>query len=260
MKIRFENEKDLYFYLEDKYNQYCNPQFIEYDPISVPHKFKTKEDIEIAGFFSSIIAWGQRKTIISNANKLMGYLDNSPYQFITQYEEKDLKILKSFVHRTFNGDDCIYFVESLKNIYKNNGGLENVFRNSFDKNKEMFETITQFNKIFFCNPHLMRTEKHISNPAKGSAAKRINMFLRWMVRNDNKGVDFGIWKNIPSSALLCPLDLHSANTARELGIITRKQNDRKTVEELMITLRKFDPNDPVKYDFALFGIGAFEKI
>lgn len=258
--MKINNENDLRELLEEKYNQYCNPFFIEYDPISIPHKYKNKEDIEIAGFFSSIIAWGQRKTIIANANKLMGYFDNAPYQFITQSNEKDLKVLKSFVHRTFNSDDCTYFVEALKAIYKEKGGLENIFSEAYNRHKEMFKTIIEFNKVFFSLPHLKRSEKHLSNPSKGSAAKRINMFLRWMIRNDSKGVDFGIWEKIPPSALLCPLDLHSANTARKLGIITRKQNDRKTVEELMITLRKFDSKDPVKYDFALFGISAFEKI
>ncbi len=253
-------ENHLRHLLEVKYNQYCNPSFINSDPISIPHKFVLKEDIEIAGFFSSIIAWGQRKSIIANANKLMKLFDNAPFQFITQSNEKDLKIFASFVHRTFNGDDCIYFVEALKNIYKQKGGLENIFTMAYNSQNDMFSTIIEFNKVFFSLPHLKRSEKHISNPAKGSAAKRINMFLRWMIRNDGKGVDFGIWKKIPPSALLCPLDVHSANTARKLGIISRKQNDRKTVEELMITLRKFDHNDPVKYDFALFGISAFEKI
>jgi uncharacterized protein (TIGR02757 family) len=257
--MKINSEKELYELLEEKYYEYCNPFFIETDPISIPHKFNKKEDIEISGFFSSTIAWGQRKTIIANATKLMNFFDNSPYQFIIQHNENDLKKLQSFVHRTFNGDDCIYFVESLKNIYDKYNGLENVFSDIFRQNNDMFATISRFNNIFFSLPHLKRTEKHISNPEKGSAAKRINMFLRWMVRNDNRGVDFGLWKKIPVSALLCPLDLHSANTARKLGIISRKQNDRKTVEELMITLRKFDKNDPVKYDFALFGIGAFEK-
>ncbi len=245
-------------FLESKYKIYNNLSFIKNDPISIPHMFKNKEDIEISAFLTSTIAWGQRVSIINNAKKMMLLMENKPFEFIVNSDERNLIRFDGFVHRTFNAEDLKYFILSLKHIYNKLGSLEQVFTQAYSDSGNMFDVISQFHKVFFNNPHFERTEKHISNPAKGSAAKRINMFLRWMVRNDNRGVDFGIWKNIPTSALLCPLDLHSGNVARKLGLITRNQNDRKAVEELMIQLRKFDPNDPVKYDFALFGMGVFE--
>lgn len=241
-----------------KSNLYNNPAFIISDPISIPHSFTFKEDIEISAFLTAIIAWGQRVSIINNARKIMQLMDNQPFEFIKNTSEKELIVFDKFVHRTFNAEDCKYFILSLQNIYKNHGGLETIFNQHFKETLDIFETISLVRNLFFSLPHLPRSEKHFSNPAKGSAAKRINMFLRWMIRNDNQGVDFGIWKKIPTSALVCPLDLHTGNIARKLGLITRNQNDRKAVEELMISLRKFDKRDPVKYDFALFGMGVFE--
>jgi len=252
------NKTELIDFLDNKVEQYNNPTFIESDPIQIPHLFSKKEDIEIAGFLTATIAWGNRKSIIKNAKSMMQILDNSPYDFIINHEESDLKGLLPFVHRTFNGYDFIQFVKSLQNIYKNHVGLENIF-SKFENLDSLQKAIHEFKKIFFEIEHLSRTEKHISDPLKNSAAKRINMFLRWMVRNDHTGVDFGIWKTLSPSSLSCPLDVHSGNTARKLGLLTRKQNDSKALFELDMNLRKLDALDPVKYDFALFGLGVFEK-
>ncbi|SHI82823.1 TIGR02757 family protein [Algibacter luteus] len=246
---------ELKDFLNAKVIQYNNPNFIESDPIQIPHQFSIKEDIEISGFLTATIAWGNRKSIINNANKLMELLDHSPYDFVMNHEVNDLEKLEPFVHRTFNGHDCIQFIKSLQHIYNNHGGLESVFTSESDT---LQESISNFKSIFFEIDHLPRTEKHISDPLKNSAAKRINMFLRWMVRDDNTGVDFGIWKSIAPSQLSCPLDVHSGNVARKLGLLKRKQNDAKALFELDHALRKLDPKDPVKYDFALFGLGVFE--
>ena len=246
-------------FLDIKSEEYNNTAFIENDPIQVPHKFKTKGDIEISAFLTATIAWGNRKSIINSSKKMMGLLENDPYQFIINHSDKDLKSLLRFVHRTFNGYDFIQFVKSLKNIYCNHGGLEMVFFNNM-KDNSLHNSIHQLKKIFFEKEHLNRTRKHVSDPFKGSAAKRINMFLRWMVRKDDKGVDFGIWNSINQKNLSCPLDVHSGNIARKLGILKRKQNDHKAVLELDNSLRKYDESDPVKYDFALFGIGVNERL
>ncbi len=251
------NKKDLKDFLNAKVTQYNNPKFIESDPIQIPHLFSKKKDIEIAGFLTATIAWGNRKSIINNANRLMNLLDNAPHDFILNHQDTDLEKLLPFVHRTFNGDDCIQFIKSLQHIYKVHNGLESVFA----KHKETYSiqhAISKFKETFFEIEHLSRTKKHVSDPLKNSAAKRINMFLRWMVRNDNTGVDFGIWKSISPSQLSCPLDVHSGNVARKLGLLKRKQNDAKALLELDKSLRKLDKNDPVKYDFALFGLGVFE--
>ncbi len=244
-------------FLNLKYDQYNRLDFIETDPISVPHQFSQKEDIEIAGFLAATIAWGQRKTIINNSNKLVQWMDYSPHNFVMNASKKEIEKFKDFKHRTFNGTDCIYFLRSLKNIYKNHDGLEGVFNTGFQKGGSK-EAITFFREIFFEIDHPSRTLKHISNPEDNSAAKRINMYLRWMIRKDKRGVDFGLWKTSPS-LLCCPLDVHSGNVARKLGILKRTQNDWKAVKELTDILLEFDPKDPVKYDFALFGLGAFEK-
>tara|TARA_R110000868_G_scaffold147041_3_gene368197 strand:+ start:827 stop:1591 length:765 start_codon:yes stop_codon:yes gene_type:complete len=251
------NKKDLKDFLDTKVEQYNNPKFIESDPIQIPHQFNRKEDIEISGFLTATIAWGNRKSIINNANKLMDLLDNAPYDFVLNHQETDLEKLLPFVHRTFNGDDCIQFIKSLQHIYNNHNGLEGVFAEYAEKHS-MQKSISKFKSTFFEIEHLQRTQKHVSDPLRNSAAKRINMFLRWMVRNDNTGVDFGIWKSINPSQLSCPLDVHSGNVARKLGLLKRKQNDAKALNELDTSLRKLDPNDPVKYDFALFGLGVFE--
>ena len=251
-------KSELKSFLDEKVDIYNNPNFIETDPIQIPHLFTLKEDIEIAGFLVATIAWGNRKSIINNGHRIMEMMGNSPYDFVMNFSEDRAASLSNFVHRTFNNDDLIYFLKSLQNIYKNHVGLENVF----SKNAEIHSlqpAIHHFKKTFFELPHPSRTQKHISDPFKNSAAKRINMFLRWMVRNDNAGVDFGIWKSISPAILSCPLDVHCCNVARKLKLLKRKQNDGKALAELDIALRKLDPNDPVKYDFALFGLGVFER-
>ena len=251
------NQAELKDFLDEKVLQYNTLDFIESDPVQIPHLFTQKEDIEIAGFLSATIAWGNRKMIIKNSHRMMELMGNTPYDFVMSHSDEDLARLETFVHRTFNGHDFIGFIKSLQNIYRNHGGLENVFARHQETNS-MQKSISEFKKTFFDLPHLARTQKHISDPLNNSAAKRINMFLRWMIRQDKKGVDFGIWKSISPSALSCPLDVHSGNVARKLGILTRKPNDAKALAELDLQLRKLDPNDPVKYDFALFGLGVFE--
>lgn len=246
-------QNELFDFLEEKVELYNNPNFIESDPIQIPYLFHRKEDIEIAGFLAASIAWGNRKMIIKNAHKMVELMGNSPYDFVMNHTDNDLERLQNFVHRTFNSDDFIGFVKGLKNVYTKYNSLENVF----NRHEDLQLSIHHFKHDFFDGTHLPRTEKHISDPLKGSAAKRINMFLRWMVRNDKK-VDFGIWKSISPAQLSCPLDVHSGNVARKLGLLTRKQNDAKSLQELDLNLRKLDAIDPVKYDFALFGLGVFE--
>lgn len=251
------NFSELKDFLDEKVLQYNTLDFIESDPVQIPHLFTLKEDIEIAGFLSATIAWGNRKMIIKNSHRMMDLMGNSPYDFVMSHSENNLEQLESFVHRTFNGQDFIGFIQSLQNIYKNHDGLEAVFA----KNQEeisMQKSISEFKKIFFEIPHLSRTQKHISDPLNNSAAKRINMYLRWMCRQDNNGVDLGIWKSIAPSKLSCPLDVHSGNVARKLGLLLRKQNDGKALLELDTKLRELDATDPVQYDFALFGLGVFE--
>jgi uncharacterized protein (TIGR02757 family) len=248
---------ELKTFLDEKVLLYNNPKFIESDPIQIPHQFTKKEDIEIAGFLTATIAWGNRKSIVNNASRMMELLDHSPFEFITQHQEADLDGFEGFVHRTFNSDDLKQFIKSLKHIYNNHKGLEGVFLNYAEANS-LQHSIHHFKSVFFEIPHLERTKKHVSDPLKNSAAKRINMYLRWMVRNDNAGVDFGIWNKLSASQLSCPLDVHSGNVARKLGLLKRKQNDGKALAELDKALRRLDPKDPVKYDFALFGLGVFE--
>lgn len=246
-------------FLDEKADFYNNPTFIESDPIQIPHLFERKEDIEIAAFLTATIAWGNRKSIINNARKMMDLLENAPFDFVMNHRDKDLRLVENFVHRTFNGQDFVCFIQNLQYVYQNCGGLEVVFKKYADK-ETLQSGIHQFKKVFFeKNTDLIRTKKHVSDPLNGSAAKRINMFLRWMVRNDRKGVDLGIWKSLSPAQLSCPLDVHSGNVARKLGLLTRKQNDAKAVTELDRMLRKMDASDPVKYDFALFGLGVFER-
>jgi uncharacterized protein (TIGR02757 family) len=246
-------------FLEEKALFYNQPSFIENDPIAIPHFFSKKEDIEIAGFLSATLAWGQRVTIIRKARELMVRMDNAPYDFIINASDKEIGSLSTFVHRTFQGEDCIYFLHALQQIYKKGGGLETAFTSGYINNQSVKESIHHFRGLFFGFEHLHRTRKHVPDPITGSAAKRINMYLRWMVRNDGNGVDFGIWKNINPAHLMCPLDLHSGRVARKLGLLTRKQDDWQAVEELTANLRTFDASDPAKYDFALFGSGINEK-
>ena len=245
--------------LEEKYLEYCNPDFIELDPISIPHLFEDKRDIEVSGLIAATIAWGQRPTVIKNAKSAMQRMGNEPFRYVKEHSEKDLNAFDGFVHRTFNSEDLKHFVRSLRNIYSKYDSLEEVFlegMGTYDAN--MRNSIAHFKHVFFSIPHEKRTQKHVSDPLKGSASKRINMYLRWLIRPSNRGVDFGIWNRIPTSILSCPLDVHSGRNARQLGLLNRTQNDWKAVEELDASLRLFDAKDPVKYDFALFGMGVYE--
>ncbi len=244
-------------FLEEKVIQYNRPAFVETDPVFVPHQYIQKEDIEISAFLAATLAWGKRELIIRSALRLLSLMDNAPFDFVVNHNANDLKRLETFVHRTFNGCDAVFFMKALRHIYLHHGGLEAVFVEHADE-ASVIPAIQHLHRVFFSIPHEQRTLKHVANPAKGSAAKRINMFLRWMVRRDNKGVDFGLWKSISPAALSCPLDFHSGNVARKLGLLNRKTNDLKALMELDAALRSMDSEDPVKYDFALFGLGIFE--
>lgn len=252
---------DLKEFLDLKVAQFNRTDFIELDPISIPHRFSRKQDIEIAGFFAATLAWGQRKTIISKCLLLMEMMDNSPYQFILHHSESDLKPFLNFKHRTFNDLDTLYFIHFFASFYKKHDSLENAFVLGWKEEEDiMFTLLKNFHQYFFQNPIApSRTKKHVATPDRNSACKRLNMFLRWMVRKDEKGVDFGLWQNIKPYQLICPCDLHVDRVARKLGLITRKQTDWRTAMELTKKLREFDPNDPIKYDFALFGLGIEEK-
>jgi len=249
---------ELKEYLDEKVTQYNSPNFIESDPIQIPHQYDLKEDIEISGFLTATIAWGNRTMIIKNGHKMMQMMGNSPYDFVMSYNENQLKLLDGFVHRTFNSVDFGFFIKALNHIYTNHGGMEKVF-SLHQSTGSILPAITEFKRLFFSVEHPIRTTKHVSDPAKGSSSKRINMMLRWFCRQDNHGVDFGIWKNISPTILSCPLDVHSGNVARQFDLLTRKQNDVKALNELDSNLRLLDANDPVKYDFALFGLGVFEQ-
>ncbi len=251
-------KSELKEFLDAKAEQYEHPQFLEQDPLQVPHRFTQKEDIEISAFLTATIAWGNRKSIINNALLMMELMDNTPYDFVMHHQNQDLDVFQRFVHRTFNAGDLAYFIQALKNIYTRHGGLERIFH-EHQTTSGLQPAIHQLKGIFFELEHLQRTKKHISDPQTGSAAKRINMFLRWMVRSSEKGVDFNLWKTISPAQLSCPLDVHSGNVARKLRLLQRKQNDAKAVAELDNSLRKMDATDPVRYDFALFGLGVFEK-
>ncbi|MBU3927136.1 MAG: TIGR02757 family protein [Bacteroidetes bacterium] len=250
---------DIKFFLDIKYRQYCRPEFIQHDPISVPKNFDCKEDIEISAFITALISWGRRPSIIAKSNQLMQLMDNQPFQFISRANPNELKQLEAFVYRTFNSSDLLFFIHALRGVYLEQGGLEFVAQQAWNTFGEMKMVVIKIRETLLRYPHLARSEKHLANPGAGSAAKRINMFLRWMVRPNNEGVDFGIWKNIPTSELLCPLDVHTARVARRLGLLQRTQNDWIAVVELTNNLKSFDAEDPVKYDFALFGLGVYEK-
>ncbi|MBN3584638.1 TIGR02757 family protein [Algoriphagus aestuarii] len=252
---------DLKGFLDDKVEQYNQPGFIPNDPISIPHRYSKKQDIEITGFFASILAWGQRKTIINKCLELFKRMDDAPHDFLINHRESDLESFLSFKHRTFNDIDTLYFIHFLSWFYRNHASLEEAFlleRNYGDAPME--KLLVSFHEFFFSLADApQRTRKHIATPSRKAACKRINMFLRWMVRKDGKGVDFGIWDRIQPSQLICPCDLHVDRVGRKLGLITRKQTDWLTALELTDKLREFDPKDPVKYDFALFGLGVEEK-
>ncbi len=254
------SDQEIKELLDEKYGQYNCPDFINTDPIQVPHSFSSGEDIEIAAFLTASIAWGQRKSIIKNAFRMMSFMDNKPYDFIRNASSTDLEVFTKFVHRTFNGTDCKFFIRSLQNIYKNHGGLESIFTLSYSKNRLTEDALIEFRKVFLEIDHEQRSEKHLANILNNSAAKRLNMFLMWMVRNDGRGVHFGLWKNIEMANLFLPLDVHTGNISRKLKLLSRRQNDWKAVLEVTQKLRQFDPQDPVKYDFALFGLGIFDKL
>ncbi len=251
-------------FLDKKVKEFNRPSFIKDDPVSIPHLFTKQQDIEIAGLFAAVFAWGLRVTIINKCKELLQLMDNAPYQFVRQHEEKDLKRLQHFKHRTFQAADLFYFIEFLQHHYSRNKSLENAFSGGISKkDKTVEDGLNGFRKYFFTFPHEKRTEKHIASPETGSSCKRLNMFLRWMVRKDTDSfggsVDFDIWKNILTSQLVCPLDVHVARVARKTGLLQRKQTDWQAALELTEHLREFDPRDPVKYDYALFGLGVVEK-
>lgn len=244
----------LYSFLEENYRRFNHPSFIASDPVSIPHRFTNKEDIEIAGMLTALISWGNRASILTSAERLLNLMSHEPHTFVMQSSRADLAPLRNFVHRTFQGEDCDFLVRALQHIYRNRGGLEALFVPEGDGG--IRRAIGNFRQAALEVPHFPRSEKHLANPEAGSAAKRINMFLRWMVRSDDRGVDFGIWRSVDPASLICPLDVHTGRIARKLGLLTRKTNDWKAAEELTASLRAFDPSDPVKYDFALFGIGV----
>ncbi len=250
--------KDLKAFLDAKGELYNRFEFIETDPIQIPHQYSKGEDIEIAAFLTATLAWGQRKTIISKSRELLSLMDNRPHEFLMNTTEKELIRFEQFCHRTFNGTDTLYFLHALRNIYLHHGGLKSVFTGGFKLTHDAAGALQHFRSVFFETDFPLRTAKHVADVSRGSSAKRLNMFLRWMVRRDNCGVDFGLWTDIDPAWLCIPLDVHSGSTARKLGLLVRTENDWKAVEELTGRLRLLDRADPVKYDFALFGIGAFE--
>lgn len=246
---------ELKTFLDEKADFYNNPDFIENDPIQIPHRFSLKQDVEIAGFLAATISWGNRKSIINDAEKMMDFMGNSPYDFVKNVSEKDLEILEGkSIHRTFNGEDFREFILNLKRIYIAHDSMESLFL--MRENEENFYHALERFRQDFIGENVHRSRKHVSSTYKNSSAKRLMMFLRWMVRKDRKGVDFGIWENIGQQYLSVPLDVHTGNISRKLNLVQRKQNDWKTVEEMDLVLRKFNAEDPAKYDFALFGLGV----
>lgn len=254
------DELELKTFLDEKALEYEQKRFIESDPISIPHHFAQKEDIEIAAFLVASIAWGKREMIIKNGNRLMQMMDERPHQFLMESSRQEWQHFHTFVHRTFNSRATLYFLNAIKDIYQNHNGLEAVFSNGYSHEQSIQGALLHFRNAFLLNDFDREfASSHVANVAKNSACKRINMFLRWMVRDSKRGVDFGLWKDIPTSALMIPLDLHSGGVSRKLGLLTRKQDDWKSVAELTNKLRLMDANDPIKYDFALFGLGVFER-
>lgn len=251
---------ELKEFLDQKVAEYNRPDFITLDPISIPHRFSKKQDIEISGFIAATLAWGQRKTIINKCIELLGMMDNAPHDFILNHQEEDLKPFLHFKHRTFNDIDTLYFIAFFRWFYQNHESLEEAFTIGWTEDVDVMERLLfNFHDFFFQLPDApQRTRKHVATPKRKAACKRINMFLRWMVREDDKGVDFGIWKTIKPYQLICPCDLHVDRVGRKLGLINRKHTDWQTAVELTERLRIFDPQDPVKYDFALFGMGILE--
>ena len=256
---RKKTDFDLKSFLDEKVEEFNNPKFIETDPIQIPHQYKKKQDIEVAGLIASVLAWGQRVTIINKANDFLSRMDNAPHDFLLNHKPKDLKRFLNYKHRTFNETDALYFIEFLSQFYQKNDSLEKAFAVA-PNDEHVGNGLIHFHKLFFSLEDFpSRTKNHISTPERKSACKRINMYLRWMVRSDKNGVDFGIWKNISPSQLICPCDVHVERVARKLKLIKRKPMDWETALELTDNLRKLDATDPVKYDFALFGLGAIQK-
>ena len=256
--MKIDSKSSLKDFFDSKVLQYNQASFIKEDPICIPHSFSKKQDIEIAGFFAAVFAWGNRTTIIQKSFELMKLMGNTPHEFCLQHQEQDLKRLIHFKHRTFNATDLLYFISFLKYHYEKHDSLESAF--TIPKEKEMEARLTQFHEYFFSLEDApARTRKHIATPYKGSSCKRLNMFLRWMVRKDKAGVDFGIWKKIQPAELICPIDLHVARVAKRFQLLDRKQTDWQAAVELTNYLKTLDPKDPVKYDFALFGLGVMEK-
>ena len=263
------DQRDLRKFLNRKADEYNRPSFISQDPVSIPHRFSKRQDIEIAGFFAAIFSWGHRTIIIRKSGELMQLMDNAPHQFVLQHSEKDLRKLLDFKHRTFNATDLLYFIDFFKQHYSRHDSLEEAFlsarrssagRHSIQGSPGGEANLNGFYDYFFSLEEAPpRTYKHIASPEKKSSCKRLNMFLRWMVRKDDKGVDFGIWQKISPSSLICPLDVHVARVARRLGLLTRTQTDWRAARELTDQLLSLDKDDPVKYDFALFGLGVMEK-
>ncbi|MCB0586097.1 MAG: TIGR02757 family protein [Phaeodactylibacter sp.] len=253
--------EDVEKLLEENAERYNRPAFIEADPISIPHRFSRLQDIEITGFWTAMLAWGQRKTIISKSEELLSLMGGAPYDFILHHKEKDRKPFLKFKHRTFQPTDTLYFLEFFQQYYRRHESLEDAFaRHLSEKDEHVEKALAGFHEFFFTLPYAPeRTRKHIATPARRSSCKRLNMFLRWMVRQDDKGVDFGLWKRISPRQLLMPLDVHVDRVARRLGLLERRQTDWQAVLELTARLRQFAPEDPVKYDFALFGMGVLEK-
>ncbi|MCW5898348.1 MAG: TIGR02757 family protein [Flavobacteriales bacterium] len=244
--------------LEEAYERFARPAFVADDPIQVPRAFNQRGDAETIGFLTATIAWGQRKTIIANAQRLSRMMDEAPHDFVMHATPTELRTLERFTHRTFQPVDLRHFIRALRHLYQHHGGLEGAFLLDGQVG-EMAAAIARFKARFFAIQHQPRTRKHVADPAKGSNAKRINMFLRWMVRPADRGVDLGLWKRIAPADLMMPLDVHTGRMGRALGLLTRKQDDWKAVEELTAALREFDALDPVKYDIALFGLGVEGK-
>ncbi len=250
--LSHEELRDILEHLHDKYNR---PEFIEADPISIPHSFTDLRDREIAGFLAATIAWGNRKAIVRSARRMVEYMDGTPYDFVCNASEQDLTRLQSYVHRTFNGGDFTDFVRSMRRICQRYGSMGELFQRNYEECGDMAEVFSRVRREFFEGEHNPHCEKHLSSVDKGAACKRLNMYVRWFVRRDDRGVDFGVWRRIPMSALYLPLDIHSGNMGRELGLLKRKQSDWKATVEITSSLRAFDAEDPVRYDFSLFGAG-----
>jgi len=260
--MKMASSKKLADFLIRKADEYNQPEFIKSDPISIPHRFTRKQDIEISGFFAAVFAWGNRTIIIKKTAELMSLMDNAPYDFICNHQDSDLRKLESFKHRTFNGTDLLWFVHILQEHFRENDSLETAFFASKSPGRPdvVKEGLIRLNRLFFApEDSPRRTRKHLSTPERQSGCKRLNMFLRWMVRKDNRGVDFGLWKHISPADLIIPIDLHVARVAKRFGLMERNQPDWKAAEELTAYFRTIDPGDPARFDFALFGLGVVEK-